>query len=257
MTSKMPLRFRVLGVGISLIQIPEVVARIETWISERRGCHTIAVTGMHGVTEAQHDPWFKKVLNAADLVVPDGMPLVWLARMQGFPLKRRVYGPELMTSFCEQTKSKGYRNFLYGGDVGVPDELAAVLRKRFPGIVIAGSYSPPFRPLTEAEDNEAVARINESDTDVLWIGLGAPRQERWMHDHRDRLNVPVVIGVGAAFDLHTRRKKQAPEWMRENGFEWLFRLLQEPRRLWRRYLVYGSKFIFWTGLEHLGLRKFQ
>jgi N-acetylglucosaminyldiphosphoundecaprenol N-acetyl-beta-D-mannosaminyltransferase len=190
MKPKTPLRFSVLGVGVSPVQIPDVIAQMEAWIGERRGCHSIAVTGMHGVTEAQHDASFKNILNEANLVVPDGMPLIWLARMRGFPLRRRVYGPELMIAFCEQTNGKGYRNFLYGGDIGVAENLARVLRERFPGLVIAGVYSPPFRPLTEAEDKEVTMALNESCADVLWVGLGTPQQERWMHEHRDRLHVP-------------------------------------------------------------------
>lgn len=248
-------RFNVLGVGVSPIQIPDVITCMEAWIAERRGCRSVAVTGMHGVTEAQHDASFKEILNAANLVVPDGMPLVWLARIRGFQLRRRVYGPELMATFCQRTAAKGYRNFLYGGDVGVAESLATVLCERFPGLVISGVYTPPFRALTEVEDDQILATINASGSDVLWVGLGAPRQERWMHEHRDRLNVPVVVGVGAAFDLHTGKKRQAPRWMQENGLEWLFRLLQEPRRLWRRYLLYGSEFAFKVILEQLGLRK--
>jgi len=255
MKSNITSKFNVLGVGISPVQIPDVIAQMESWIAERRGCRSIAVTGMHGVTEAQHDPSFKEVLNAADLVVPDGMPLVWLARTRGFLLKRRVYGPELMITFCEQCGGKRYRHFLYGGDVGVAEKLAGVLCERFPDLVITGVYSPPFRPLTESEDMQITTHLNESRADVLWVGLGTPLQEKWMHEHRHRLQVPVLIGVGAAFDLHTGRKRQAPEWMRENGLEWLFRLVQEPRRLWRRYLVYGSEFALKVILEQLGLRK--
>lgn len=255
MKSKITSKFNVLGVGISPVQIRDVIAQMGSWIAERHCCRSIAVTGMHGVTEAQHDLSFKEVLNAADLIVPDGMPLVWLARIQGFPLQRRVYGPELMITFCEQYSGKDYRHFLYGGDVGVAEKLASVLCGRFPGLVIAGVYSPPFRPLTEAEDMQITKHLNESRIDVLWVGLGTPLQEKWMHEHRDRLQVPVLIGVGAAFDLHTGRKKQAPEWMRENGLEWLFRLVQEPRRLWRRYLIYGSEFALKVILEQLGLRK--
>jgi N-acetylglucosaminyldiphosphoundecaprenol N-acetyl-beta-D-mannosaminyltransferase len=257
MTSEMPLRFPVLGVGISLTQIPDVIAQIETWISERSGCHIIAVTGMHGVTEAQHDGEFKHILNSASLVVPDGMPLVWLARLRGFSLRRRVYGPELMMTFCEQTAARGYRHFLYGGDAGVADRLAGTLRERFPGLLIAGSHSPPFRSLTVAEDTHIIAQINESGADVLWVGLSTPKQERWMYEHRDCLLVPVLVGVGAAFDFNLGIKRQAPEWMREHGLEWLFRLLQEPQRLWRRYLVYGSEFLVSVILEQLGLRKFE
>ena len=146
MKPETPLRFNALGVGISPVQIPDVIAQMEAWIGERRGCHSIAVTGMHGVTEAQHDPSFKNVLNESDLVVPDGMSrFVWLARMRGFPLRRRVYGPELMIAFCEQTNRKGYRNFLYGGDIGVAENLARVLRERFPGLADCRSLLTPLQ----------------------------------------------------------------------------------------------------------------
>ncbi len=243
-------KFPVLGVEISAVQIPETISLIESWIAERQGCRFIAVTGMHGVMEAQKDPAFRRVLASADLVVPDGMPLVWLARRRGFQLRRRVYGPELMLRFCEQTATKGYRHFLCGGSPGVAESVARIFRERFK-VTIAGVYSPPFRPLTEAEDDEIVRRLNESGADVLWVALGTPSQEIWMHAHRARLRVPVVIGVGAAFDFHAGVKKQAPEWMREHGFEWLFRLLKEPHRLWRRYILYGSEFVLRVALEQL------
>lgn len=246
-------QFRVLGVGVNAVQIRDVVAQMERWISERERCHYIAVTGMHGISEAQHDPFFKKVLNRADLVVPDGMPLVWLGRRHGHQLKRRVYGPELMQSFCQDTCST-YRHFFYGGTSAVPALLAKTLQEKH-GINIAGTYSPPFRELSEAEDQEVVSLINATKPDVLWIGLSTPKQERWMYEHRDRLRVPVVIGVGAAFDINTGRVRQAPRWMREHGLEWLFRLVQEPRRLWRRYLIYGSEFVVNVTAELLMFRR--
>jgi N-acetylglucosaminyldiphosphoundecaprenol N-acetyl-beta-D-mannosaminyltransferase len=210
---------------------------------------------MHGVTEAQHDNYFKQILNSADLVVPDGMPLVWLGRRHGHRLERRVYGPEMMQTFCRETGAK-YRHYFYGGAEGVPELLAETLRREY-GVQAAGKYSPPFRPLTKEEDEEVIARINASEADVLWIGLSTPKQERWMYEHRDRLRVPVVAGVGAAFDLNTGRLQQAPSWMRENGLEWSFRLMMEPRRLWRRYLLYGSKFVCSLAFEALGLRSFE
>jgi N-acetylglucosaminyldiphosphoundecaprenol N-acetyl-beta-D-mannosaminyltransferase len=188
-------------------------------------------------------------------VVPDGMPLVWLARLKGNSLKRRVYGPELMTSFCNVSAKRGYRHFLYGGAPGVAEKLAHELSDQFPGLVIAGTYSPPFRPATVEEDAEIVKTISAAQTDVLWVGLSTPKQECWMHAHYELLNVPVLVGVGAAFDIHSGLKKQAPTWMRENGLEWLFRLIQEPKRLWHRYIVYGSEFVFWVMLDFLGLRK--
>jgi len=249
--------FQVLGVRVNAIQIPSVIAEMEKWIAQRDGCHFIAVTGMHGITEAQHDPQLKVILNSADLVVPDGMPLVWLGRVQGHDLQRRVYGPELMASFLQATSKKGYRHFFYGGALGVPEQLSVTLLNRIPGFQSVGTYSPPFRPLISEENEQIVETINNTAPDVLWVGLSTPKQERWMHEHRKKLKVPVVVGVGAAFDFHSGTKRQAPPWMREHGLEWLFRLAQEPRRLWRRYLVGGTQFLFWVALERLGLRKFS
>jgi N-acetylglucosaminyldiphosphoundecaprenol N-acetyl-beta-D-mannosaminyltransferase len=250
-------RFSVLGVRVDAVQIANVIEQMLEWIRNRSGCHWIAVTGMHGVMEARHDRLFMDVLNQADLVVPDGTPLVWLGRHHGYPLKRRVYGPELFSTFCEQTAAKGYRHFFYGGAPGVADDLAARFASLFPGMISAGSYCPPFRAVTAGEDSEIVETINRSQADIVWVGLSTPKQERWMFEHRDRLNVPVLVGVGAAFDFHTKRIAQAPAWMRENGLEWMFRLLREPRRLWRRYLVYGSEFALCAALELSGLKKFD
>jgi N-acetylglucosaminyldiphosphoundecaprenol N-acetyl-beta-D-mannosaminyltransferase len=250
-----PRSFSVLNVRVDAVQIPSAIERIESWIAHRGHCRYVAVTGMHGVTEAQRDPNLLRVLNDADLVVPDGMPLVWLARLRGFRLKRRVYGPELMLSFCEATAGKGYRHFLYGGSPEVCDVLDETLRQRYPGIRMVGTYSPPFRPLTAEESADIVEMINRVAPDVVWVGLSTPKQERWMHEHRKQLNAPVLIGVGAAFDINSGAKKQAPEWMREHGFEWLFRLVQEPRRLWRRYLVCGSQFVFLVLMEMLGANR--
>ena len=249
--------FSVLGVPVNAVQIPEVIARMTEWIGRRNDGHYIAVTGMHGVIEARHDANFKRVLADADLVVPDGMPLVWISRLRGEALRRRVYGPELMLTFCKETAAAGCRHFLYGGEPGVPEQLARFLEKSCVGIRIVGTYSPPFRSATPEEDVVTMAMINRAAPDVLWVGLSTPKQETWMHQHRSELRVPVMVGVGAAFDFLSSRKKQAPAWMRENGLEWLFRLLQEPRRLWKRYLVNGSEFAFLAALDLLGLRRFD
>ncbi|MGH9572491.1 MAG: WecB/TagA/CpsF family glycosyltransferase [Candidatus Acidiferrales bacterium] len=250
-------RFKILGVGVSPVQIPQVVVQMESWIQKQDRCRCIAVTGMHGITEAQHDPQFRNILNSADLVVPDGMPLVWLGRRRGLPLRHRVYGPELMAAFCAHGLTRGLRHFLYGGGPGVADGVAIALRERFPGIQIVGTLSPPFRSLTTEEDAAYVSIINESGADVVWVSLSEIKQDTWMFEHRDHLDVPVLVGIGAAFDFFAGLKRQAPEWMRESGFEWLFRLIQEPRRLWRRYLVYGSRFVYLVALEELGIRKWQ
>jgi N-acetylglucosaminyldiphosphoundecaprenol N-acetyl-beta-D-mannosaminyltransferase len=249
--------FKVLGVRVDGVQIPDVITRMEFWIAERGRGHYVAVTGMHGVMEAQYDAPFKQVLGEADLVVPDGMPLVWLGRISGLGLRRRVYGPELMENFFATTAARRYTHFLYGGADGVADNLAQELGKRFPWSQIVGTYTPPFRPLTESEESNLARKVQVACPDVLWVGLSTPKQEKWMHAHRHSLPVPVMVGVGAAFDFHTGRVKQAPAWMRENGFEWLFRLLTEPRRLWRRYLILGSKFTWNVCLEMSRLRKFN
>ena len=248
--------FRVLGVRVNAVQIPQVIDWMEYCIHDRGRARYVAVTGMHGVTESHQNPEFRSILKDADLVVPDGMPLVWLGRLRGFShLERRVYGPELMETFCRETGAK-YRHFFYGGAPGIADRLAQVEQERH-GIRIAGTYSPPFRPLTAEEDKAVIAMINEAAPDVVWVGLSTPKQERWMYEYRNRLNVPLLLGVGAAFDLNSGHLKQAPEWMREHGLEWLFRLMAEPKRLWRRYLVQGSRFVWNVLLELTALRIYE
>ncbi|KRT66112.1 MAG: glycosyl transferase WecB/TagA/CpsF family protein, N-acetylglucosaminyldiphosphoundecaprenol [Candidatus Dadabacteria bacterium CSP1-2] len=242
--------FKVLGVRVDAVQIPDVICQMEQWINEKSFGHFIAVTNTHVVTEARREPSFKQVLGSADLVVPDGMPLVWLGRLSGYSLKRRVYGPELMETFLKETGPK-YRHFLYGGAPGVPERLFGIFSKRFQGIRFVGVHSPPFRPLTPKEDEEVVELINKAEPDVLWVGLGAPKQERWIYEHKERLRVPIMVGVGAAFDFLAGVKSQAPHWMKEHGLEWLWRLMSEPRRLWRRYLIYGSLFISLVILEKM------
>ena len=176
----------------------------------------MAVTGMHGVMEAQRDVSFREILNAADCVVPDGMPLVWLGRWQKFALKRRVYGPELLETFCQTTGAK-YRHLFYGGIAGVAGRLADSLEQLY-GIQIAGTYSPPFRLLTEEEDREIVAMIRAAAPDILWIGLSTPKQERWMYAHRTGLGVPLMVGVGAAFDIHSGREKPRLDGCKSTGW---------------------------------------
>jgi len=247
--------YKILGVNVAAVQISDVIQQMDEWIEERSFGHYIAVTNTHVVTESWFNPEYKKVLNKADFVVPDGMPLVWLARLGGYPLKRRVYGPELMETFIKE-KGRKHRHFIYGGKPGIPERLIENLSKSYPGIRFVGSYSPPFRPLTADEDREIVDMINDLEPDVIWVGLGAPKQEKWMHDHSDELRVPLMVGVGAAFDFLAGVKSQAPSLFRENGFEWLWRLMSEPRRLWRRYLLYGPLFIGLVTLEKMRILKF-
>jgi N-acetylglucosaminyldiphosphoundecaprenol N-acetyl-beta-D-mannosaminyltransferase len=240
--------FRVLGVRVHSVQIPEVIEILEHWASERGRTRYVAVTGMHGISVSREDPQFKKVLNEADLVVADGMPIVWVGRFQGQKrMKRRACGPELFESFCRETGPK-YRHFFYGGAPGIAELVAKSLQDRH-GIQIAGTYCPPFRPLTEAEEAEVQQAVAKARPDILWVGLSTPKQENWMYQQKDKIKVPVMLGVGAAFDMSSGRLKRAPEWMCEHGLEWFFRLAIEPTRLWRRYLVNGSKFAWAVCVE--------
>lgn len=251
-----PSRVNILGVGVSAINMDIALEVIEDWIV-RREPHYVCVTTVHGVMECQKDPDLRLILNSSGLTTPDGMPLVWLSRLHGYRHVDRVYGPDLMLALCERSASKGYRHFFYGGAPGVPERLAANLRRRFPGLPVVGFYSPPFRPLTPEEDEEIVRMINEVGPDIVWIGLSTPKQERWMAAHIGRIAAPVLIGAGAAFDFLAGTKRQAPRWMQRHGLEWLFRLYQEPRRLWYRYLVYNPLFLFCLSLQWTGLKRYD
>ncbi len=244
-------RADILGVGVSTINMEMALNSIIDWISKREP-HYVCVSNVHAVMECQRDPELKRIHNAAGLVTPDGMPLVWLSRFMGFPHVERVYGPDLMLAVCEHSAKRGYRHFFYGGAPRVAEKLAVRLRSRFPGLRVAGTYSPPFRPLTPEEDQEIVDRINAARPDIVWVGIGAPKQERWMAEHVGRLCAPALIGVGAAFDFHAGLKKQAPRWMQKSGLEWSFRLMSEPRRLWRRYLINNPFFLWLVFLQALG-----
>jgi N-acetylglucosaminyldiphosphoundecaprenol N-acetyl-beta-D-mannosaminyltransferase len=246
-----PPSFRILGVPVHAIEIPAVVSQIQSWIESDSKGRYIAFTGMHGIAESWSDCDLRQALDSADLVVPDGMPLVWLGRWHRHLLERRVYGPELMETFCRTTGST-YRHFFYGGGPGVAEKLAKSLQRRY-DIVVAGTFTPPFRQLTEKEQREVESYVAEVSPNVLWVGLSTPKQEKWMHRNRHQLSVQVMLGVGAAFDFNCGNARQAPAWMRENGLEWLFRLSTEPQRLWRRYLISIPKAAGLVCLELAGL----
>lgn len=236
-------RATILGVDVSAIDMEDCIATIDGWIRSRRSNY-VCVTGVHGVIESQNDHDLRAIHNAAGLVTPDGMPLVWMARWLGHKGTKRVYGPDLMTRVSEISPARGYRHFYYGGGEGLTEKLKNVLSHAYPGLDVVGAITPPFRPLTPAEDDTVVRQINAAQPDIVWVGLSTPKQERWMASHVGRLDAPVLIGVGAAFDFLAGHKKQAPLWMQRNGLEWLFRLVTEPRRLWRRYLSIVPRFIF-------------
>ena len=235
-------RFDVLGVEVSALDMGGALAEITGWI-ERREPHYICVTGVHGVMEAQRDSELMRIHNASGMTTPDGMPLVWAGRWAGMRQVTRVYGPDLMLAVCALAEARGWTSYLYGGRDGVPDVLARRLVHRFPGLRIVGTCSPPFGPVTDEQDAATVAEINRAAPDIIWVGLSTPKQERWMAAHMGRVGSPVMLGVGAAFDIHAGLLPQAPRWLGRAGLEWLFRLAVEPRRLWRRYLSNNPRFI--------------
>jgi N-acetylglucosaminyldiphosphoundecaprenol N-acetyl-beta-D-mannosaminyltransferase len=245
---------QVLGSRVHMVQIPEVLELMTHWIEEKRQkCHWIIVTGMHGLMEAHRDINFKAILNSADLFVPDGISLIWIARFRGFPLKKRVSGTDLMLEFFKIANKKGYQSFFYGDTKETLQEMAKKLLMDFPNLKIAGLYSPPFRPLTPEEDNKIIRDINQAKPDVLWVGLGLPKQERWIFEHKDKLNVPVAVGVGAAFKFLSGKVKRPPKWIGDLGFEWLWRFFQEPKKVWPRVLDIPL-FIFLVLLELIGFK---
>jgi len=217
----------------------------------------VCVTGVHGVIEAQGDQAFRYIQNRSFMTTPDGMPMVWVGRLQGYSRMRRVYGPHYMLELCRFSVQRGYRHFLYGGRPGVAERLAAELTRRFPGLQVVGTYTPPFRSLNSSEDAELSALVAETKPDVFWVGLSTPKQERFMAQYFNKLEVKLMVGVGAAFDIHTGGIKDAPAWMKNLGLQWLHRWVQEPRRLWKRYLINNPKFIWNLGLQLLRIHKFN
>ncbi len=240
----------ILGVKVSVTDLDRACAALSEWIRQKRRAY-VCVCPVSTIVECRRDPQYRDIVNQADLVTPDGVPLVWLGRARGFRDIRRTYGPDLMRRFCDLGRQKGYRHYLYGGTPEALARLQERLTQLYPDILIAGSYSPPFRSLSAAEDEDIITMINQARPDVLWVGLGSPKQDYWMHRLRPRLDVPVMVGVGAAFDFISGAKRQCPSWLQRCGLEWLFRLCTEPRRLWRRYLIGNTQFVFWLAREAL------
>ena len=236
-------RVNVLGVGISAINMGMAVAELSRWVADREQ-HYVCVTGVHGVMESQSDPALLRIHNRSGLTTPDGMPMVWAGKRAGADHMSRVYGPDLMLEICSRSAAEGWTHYFYGGREGVPELLERRLQERFPGLDVVGTHSPPFRDLTDAEADEISASINAANPDFVWVGLSTPKQERWMDANIRRLQAPAILGVGAAFDIHAGLLPQAPGWMQRRGLEWLYRMLKEPRRLWRRYLGNNPGFVW-------------
>jgi len=251
-----PPRINVLGVGIHSLNLRSAVELMESAVMNgRRGY--VCVTDARAVIEAQDDPAYLDVLNNSFLTVPDGRPAVWVGRAQGYARMNQVAGPDLILKFCELSCQKGYSQFLYGGGPGVAEQLRNNLSLRYPGLKVVGTHTPPFRPLTAQEEREIRQLFARLKPDVTWVGLGAPKQEFFMAQHLGRLHTKLMVGVGAAFDMHTGRICDAPQWIKPLGLAWVHRLVQEPKRLWRRYLKTNPRFMWAITLQLLGLRKYE
>lgn len=247
-------RQNILGVGVSTIDLSMALELIQHLIETQEKLY-ICVAPAHAVMDAYNSPSSKKIMNASGLVTPDGMGIVWLLNLYGHRHVRRVYGPDLVLAVCESGVKHGYRHFLYGGEDGVASAMASRLSSKIPRLQIAGLFTPPYEPVEQDEDERIVKLINANSPDILWVGISSPRQEIWMAEHLGKINAPVMIGVGAAFDFLSGNKPQAPRWIQRSGLEWLFRLLSEPRRLWPRYRQY-PKFVLLVLAQLVGLRKF-
>lgn len=252
----MQARINVLGVGISAINLASVRELFaDALAAGQRGY--VCVTGVHGVMEAQQCAKFRRILNQSLLTTPDGMPMVWMGRLAGRREMTRVYGPDLMLEVMAASADRGWRHFFYGGANGAAGELQRRMTARFPGLDVAGVFEPPFRPLNDAERAELQLQVAAVRPHFFWVGLSTPKQERFMAEMLPELDVQIMLGVGAAFDFHSGRVRQAPRWMQRSGLEWCYRLWCEPRRLWRRYLSNNPRFVALACAQLSGLRKFS
>jgi len=248
-------RVNVLGVGISVLNLRTALTAIAGAVRERRQGY-ICVTGVHGVMEAQDDAAFKQILNGAFLCTPDGMPMVWAGKLNGHRDMSRVYGPDLMLDVCAWSETSGAKHFFYGGADGVAELLARKLQVKFPKLQVVGTFTPPFRALRADEEATLRAQVGAAQPDILWVGLSTPKQEKFMAEFLPKLEVTLMIGVGAAFDFHSGRVRQAPRWMQRSGLEWLYRLVCEPRRLAKRYCRNNPLFLLNALGQLSGLKKF-
>lgn len=249
-------RIDVLGIGINAVNPEQAIAEVAGWI-RRRERQYVNVCTVHTIMECQNDGRLRRIVNSSGLSTPDGMPLVWLSRLHGFPTAARVYGPDLMLAVCDRGQTAGYRHFFYGGAPGIAERLADRLQQRYPRLIVAGTYAPPFRPAGTVEEPRVLEAIDAARPDIVWVGLGTPKQDYWVADHRPLLESPVLIAIGAAFDFHAGVLRQAPRWMQRSGLEWSFRLAQEPRRLAYRYLVLNPLFVINAVLQATKLRRFD
>lgn len=245
-----PPRIEILGSPVHAINMEQAVATIDEAIAAKRKGY-VCVTGVHGLTEAYEQPDFRDILRGAFLVTPDGMPLSWIGWLKGHRTMNRVYGPDLMLEVLRSGVGKGHQHFLFGGASGVADDLKSSLEAKVPGVSIVGMYCPPFRPLSATEESALIEQVATAKPDVIWVGLSTPKQERFMRDYLAKLDTTLMLGVGAAFDFHTGRVRQAPPWMQRAGLEWFFRVCCEPRRLAKRYFRNNPLFVWRLVKEQL------
>lgn len=241
----------ILEVPVAVLTMDEAIGQVNQWVATAARAHLVTFVNAHMAVEAQLRPQFRQNLREMDLNCPDGAPIFWLARRKHGSRVSKISGPEFMPKFCEQSVALGHRHFLYGGTPGVAEQASATLQERYPGLKIAGHYCPPFRPLKDDEKTRVIEMINSSDADVVWVCLGCPKQEQWLAEMRDHLHAKVVLAVGQALDILAGRTKRAPAVLRNHGGEWAYRLVKEPRRLWKRYMVTNSLFVLFVVRERL------
>ncbi len=240
----------ILGVHTDAQTFTQAITQLAQWAASPTR-HYVCTCPVYTLMMCHENPDVKQAVNDADMVTADGMPVVWVQRQRGFPQAERVYGPDVMLALCEKTAGTGLRHFFWGGQAGVADQLVGRLKTQFPRLRVAGTYSPPIADLESQPDPAVIERLNASQADIIWVGLGSPKQDLWMSLYRPALSAPLLIGVGAAFDMLAGVRSQAPRWMQRSGLEWMFRLAQEPRRLARRYLVYNPLFVWHVLRESL------
>jgi N-acetylglucosaminyldiphosphoundecaprenol N-acetyl-beta-D-mannosaminyltransferase len=245
----------IFGIPVSAINLGQAVDRISRWI-DRGSREYVCVTDAHCIIQAHSNPKIGAIYHSAGMVTPDGMPLVWMCRWAGHKNTSRVYGPDLMQAVLADPHLRQKRHYFYGGAEGVARKLVANLSQTYPGLTVAGLHCPPFSQYSDAQMARVIADINATAPDIIWVGLGAPKQEIWMANNRAALDASVMVGVGAAFDFLSGAKPQAPLWMQANGLEWLFRMASEPRRLIPRYASTIPPFIYLAILQITGLRRY-
>jgi len=232
----------IIGTPVSLISLDRLLGIFDEWIAKSQDRYVV-FRDVHGLIAARNNPQLDRAHKGADIVAPDGMPLVWTLRAGGASAVSRLCGPDVLPAVCEYGLSRGWRHYFYGGAPGVVEILSSELVKKYPGLQIAGTQCPPFRPLSPEENEIACSKIRAAQPNFVWVGLGTPKQEVWMSEHRGQCGGAVMLGVGAAFDFHANLIRRAPTWMQRAGLEWTYRLVSEPKRLWKRYLVMAPIFI--------------